>query len=447
MTTTDPGDLADLAADAHRFGFPLVFNLEQVRRFAEDGLGALPAAPFNTFAHATQLAGPEDTFVSVNNDTVYSIAQLDLRAGPVRLDVPAAGDRYSVLQFVDAWTDNFAYVGRRATGGAAGTYWIVPPGWDGAVPSGATAIAAPTAVVTIVGRWAVAGEDDLPAVAELQRGLRLTPADGGASAAVPAFPEPDPAVPDDLRFFEELRVWSQAFPPAPAELDYAQRFAELGLLATTSPYTADGVPELAEALRAGLSAGRARLEDAVEHGDAPEVHGWRLTYHMFDYNNDYFGIGTLDDPNWRIADRDAARTARAVAARAGLWGNHGYEAAYAMAWVDGDGEPLSGDRSYTLRFGTPPPVDAFWSVTMYDLPEFFLVANPLERYSIGDRTPGLRYGADRSLTLLLQHDDPGEERRANWLPTPPGRFRPILRMYQPRAEVFGGYELPPIRRA
>jgi hypothetical protein len=445
MTTTE-ADLTTLAAEAYLFGFPLVFNLEQVQRFAGEGLGALPAGPFNTFAHATKLAGPEDTFVSVNNDTIYSVAQLDLRSGPVRLDVPAAGDRYYVLQLVDAWTDNFAYVGRRATGTDAGSYWIVPLGWEDPLPDGAVRIEAPTAIVTIVGRWAVDGEDDLPAVAELQHGLRLTPLSGGPP--LPAFPEGDPAVPDDLRFFEQLRVWSQAFPPAPAEREHLQRFAGLGLLAPLSPYTADGVAELAAAVRAGLPAGRALLEDVLEHGSAPEVNGWRLSYHAFDYNNDYLGLGTLDDPEWRIADRDAARVERAAAARGALWGNHGYEAAYAMTYVDGDGEPLSGDRSYTLRFATLPPVDAFWSVTMYDLPEFYLVANPVQRYSIGDRTPGLRYGDDGSLTLLLQHEDPGDdERRANWLPAPAGRFRPILRMYQPRPAVFEDYELPPIRRA
>ena len=117
-----------------------------------------------------------------------------------------------------------------------------------------------------------------------------------------------------------------------------------------------------------------------------------------------------------------------------------------MTWVDGDGQPLTGERSYTLRFEQTPPVDAFWSITMYDLPEFFLVSNPIDRYSIGDRTPGLRYD-DGSLTLVLQRDDPGDAERDNWLPTPPGRFRPILRMYAPRPEAFdGSFEIPPIVR-
>ena len=139
---------------------------------------------------------------------------------------------------------------------------------------------------------------------------------------------------------------------------------------------------------------------------------------------------------------------RALAARGGLWGNHGYEAAYAMVYDDGDGNALDGSRRYELRFATTPPCDAFWSVTMYATPDFYLVANPIDRYSIGDRTEGLRTDDDGSLTITMQHDEPAEsERRANWLPTPSGAFRPLLRMYEPRDAVFdGSYELPPITR-
>jgi hypothetical protein len=129
-------------------------------------------------------------------------------------------------------------------------------------------------------------------------------------------------------------------------------------------------------------------------------------------------------------------------------GHHGYEAAYAMAYDDGDGEQLSGSHRYTLRFDRTPPVGAFWSVTMYDTPDFYLVANPIGRYSIGDRTPGLHTAEDGSLTIVLQHDEPSTPaERANWLPTPAGDFRPILRLYEPDEAVFdGSYELPPITR-
>jgi hypothetical protein len=139
---------------------------------------------------------------------------------------------------------------------------------------------------------------------------------------------------------------------------------------------------------------------------------------------------------------------RAAAARGGLLGNHGYEAAYAQIYVDADDRPLDGAHRYELRFTKTPPCSAFWSVTMYDAQDFFLVANPIDRYSIGDRTPGLRFADDGSLTIALQTDEPAEpERRANWLPTPAGAFRPLLRMYEPDDAVFdGSYELPAIVR-
>ena len=287
-----PDDRAALAAEAFLYGFPLVFNLQQVGRVTREGFGVLPPAPFNHWAHATKLAGPEDTFVSVNNDTVYSISALDAGAGPIRLRVPDSAGRYYVLQFVDAWTNNFAYVGHRATGTGAGTFLLVPPAWEGEADE--PVIRLPTDVAMIVGRWAVDGEADLPAVAALQEQLALEPA--GDAAGIP-----DPApVSDELIFFEELRAWLQAFPPAERDLAYQERFAPLGLLEAESPYL-DPDPELAAALRDGVTEGRRQLEAAVAHGGAEPVNGWQPMYHVFDYNLDFFELGTLDDPAWKAA--------------------------------------------------------------------------------------------------------------------------------------------------
>lgn len=172
-------DLTALAADAYVYGFPLVTNLREVKKFTRDGLGSLPPAPFNSFSHATALAGPAERFVSVNNDTVYSIAQADLSGGPLLLSVPDTAGRYYVLQFVDAWTNNFAYVGRRATGTRAGSFLLTPPHWKGSVPAGTSVIEFPTTVGSIVGRWACQGQDELPAVRALQAGQ----ADHGGVAA------------------------------------------------------------------------------------------------------------------------------------------------------------------------------------------------------------------------------------------------------------------------
>jgi len=435
-------ELSSLAADAFIYGFPHVFDLQQVARFTEAGMGSLAPAPFNQFSHATDLAGPQDTFVSINNDTVYSIANVDASGGPVQLDVPDSGGRYYVLQFVDVWTNNFAYVGHRATGTGAGSFQLIAPDGPGDAPDGVAVIRLPTAIATIVGRWAVDGRSDLAAVRSLQDGLRLIPS--GAGAGLPA---PAQGVSEDLRFFEQLRVWMRAFPPADRDRRYAARFEALGLHSADSPYI-EPASELAAALRQGLADGRERLEGAIRHGPVPQQNGWDLTYHSFDYNLDFFEVGALDDPRWKLADDEMRYLRRAAAARGGLWGNHGYEAAYAMVYVDADGEPLDGAHGYEMTFTETPPCRAFWSVTMYDTPDFYLVANPVDRYSIGDRTPGLRRGADGSLTIVMQREEPAEpERRANWLPTPAGTFRPILRMYEPDEAVFdGSYVLPGIQR-
>uniref|UniRef100_UPI0036DD1B87 DUF1254 domain-containing protein n=1 Tax=Kitasatospora sp. NPDC058218 TaxID=3346385 RepID=UPI0036DD1B87 len=440
-------ELEALAADAYVYGYPLVSDLTMVERFTEGGMGTLPAAPFNDFSHATRLAGPDDPFVSVNNDTVYSIAQLDLSEGPQVVRVPDTAGAYYVLQFVGAWTDNFAYLGRRATGTGAQTWLVVPPGWHGTPPDPERVIVSPTTVATVVGRFACTGPDDLPRVRALQEGLTLEPLEPGGLAA--GLPAPDPEVPERLAFFERLRIWMAAFPPAGPDIEYQQRFAPLGLLDTgPSPYRA-AAPDWTLALLKGLAAGRERVEAATRPPEDHPAGEWRTGLHLFDYNVDFLGPGTIDDPEWRIPDRRAAYLSRAAAARAGLWGNHAYEATYAMTYDDADGRPLSGAHAYTLRLDQPPPVDAFWSVTMYGLPDYYLVANPIARYSIGDRTPGLVHDEDGSLTLRLQRHPPADPAEAaNWLPTPEGEFRPIIRLYQPKpAALDGTYRVPPIRRS
>lgn len=435
-------NLTELAADAFIYGYPLVYNLGEVDRFTKEGVSGLAAAPFNVFAHGDRLADPSVKFVSINNDTVYSIAQVDVGAGPVRLDVPDTAGRYYVLQFIDAWTNNFAYVGARATGTGAGTFLVVASDWSGDA-DGATVIRLPTRVATILGRWAVADAADMAAVRELQAALKLTPQGGGA----PGLPRADESVADPIAWFEKLRTWMQAFPPAARDRVYAERFKPLGLLDPESPYVSPDA-ELVEALEAGLLAGRQRLETSLRNADAPRQNRWSLAYHSFDYNLDFFEVGALDDDRWKLPEGEGRYLMRAMAARGGLWGNHGYEAAYAMVYEDGDGDALDGSRRYALSFLTDPPCGAFWSVTMYDTPDFYLVENPIDRYSIGDRTEGLTRGEDGSLTIYMQREEPSDPvERGNWLPTPEGSFRPLLRVYEPGAALFdGGYELPPIRR-
>lgn len=432
-------DADDLAIEAYVYGFPLVFNLEQVIRFTTTGVGGNPAAPFNVWSHARSLSTAADTFVSINNDTVYSIAMLDLSVGPIRLHVPES-DRYYVLQFVDAWTDNFAYIGTRATGQAAGDFLIVPPGWMGD-PGGLRVIHAPSPIATIVGRWAVAGVDDLPAVHRLQDALALRPLDESAVAVgVPATDHDDDAAVD---FWEKYRVWSQSFPPAARDVPLQESFAPLGLTGDAPVRGLDG--SLRAVLGAGYAAGKHALETALASGSGSGVvNGWSMTLHVFDYNLDYFEIGALDDAAWKIGDPRARILGRAGAALGGLWGNHGYEAAYLMTYVDADGEQLTGAHEYELTLSPPPPVGAFWSVTMYSLPDFYLVPNEINRYSIGDRTPGTVRDEAGGITIRMSRTRPADpDAAANWLPTPEGGFRPLLRMYMPGEAVLDGTYAPP----
>ncbi|MCU0502400.1 MAG: DUF1254 domain-containing protein [Anaerolineae bacterium] len=440
-----------LAAEAFLYGYPLVYNLHEIAKFpAGPNLAQPKALPYNTFGYARTLLDPQAHFVSPNNDTLYLVAMCDVRADPLVLHVPDTHDRYYVLQFVDAWTNNFAYIGRRATGTAEARYLLAAHDYNGAVPAGMRVVHAPTGVFAIVGRIAVNGEADLPTAHALQDQFTLTPLcvyQGGATSQPAAgVPQADSRVGPDLKWWEEFRVALAAFPPPAVDAPFLAISRQFGLTSAESPYIAPD-PALAKILMTGQKAAEDKLEELVKSAAKP-VNGWQNILHVFDYNNDYFEIGTLQDPQWRIPDRKIAYVTRTIAARAGLWGNHGYEANYQIVYVDADNQPLNGENRYELRLPAPPPVDAFWSLTMYDAHDFYLVENVLKRYSIGDRTPGLKYDADGSLTIYLQKDSPGADKEANWLPAPQtGHFRPIMRMYQPQQPILdGSYLLPAIKR-
>ncbi|WP_203185926.1 DUF1254 domain-containing protein [Streptomyces pratensis] len=443
-----PDAITALAADAYVYGSPLVRQLSAVQACLQEGCGTLAPAPFNDFAHAGGPATPGARVPFAPVDLVDALAQLDLSGGPVRLHVPDTGGAYYVLQFVDAWGNAFAYLGPRATGTGEGDWMVVPPGWAGTVPDGVSGVIdAPTSVVSVVGRLACDGPEDMPRVRALQQELTLTHL--GDRAHRTGLPATEPGVPGALRFFEELRVWMADFPPAAADRAYQDRFQPLGLLEEgLSPYVSAG-PVLVRALGRGLALGRLRVEEAARRPEAEGPRGtWRMIPHLRDHNLDHFGVGTLGTPEWTIPDREASYLVRAVAARRGRWLPHGYEALYAHTTRDSRGRPLDGAHDYVLRFRRPPPVRAFWSVTVYDSPGGHLVANEADRHAVGNRTPGLVHGADGSLTLRLSAKRPtGPAGEANWLPVPAGRFRPILRLHLPdQALLDGSYVIPAIER-
>ena len=295
----------------------------------------------------------------------------DVRNGPLVLHVPDTKDRYYVLQFVDAWTNNFAYIGRRVTRNSRGTLSARSPRLQRCCAGRDAGGSRPTGVFVIVGRIAVNGEGDLPKAHALQDQFTLTALSvyrGGAAPELAAgVPQADSRVGPDLKWWEEFRVALAAFPPPAADAPFLAICEKFGLTSAESPYIALD-PALAGILVAGQKAAEEKLEELIKAAAKP-VNGWQNTLRVFDYNDDYFEVGTLKDPQWRIPNRKIAYVTRAIVARAGLWGNHGYEANYQIVYVDADNQLLSGENRYELRLPAPPPVDAFWSLTMYDAHE------------------------------------------------------------------------------
>lgn len=444
--------LQALATRAYVWGYPLNYNLMV---FGASLKGLSPIAPkigFNQLAHVRKPMGPETPFVSPNVDVLFSLAIAHLHDGPLVLEVPDTAGRYTVMQFIDPWTNNFAYVGRRATGTQPGKYLIVDQAYQGQVPQGMRLIRAPAPLFAIVGRIALDNEHDFTAANAVQDGFALRPFKARGTAANEAaprdpatiIPQPDPRVPAELRFWEMLRVAIAAFPPPAAEQAWLKQFAALGLLARESPYV-NADAQLLAALGAGEKAGKAQIEAATKDTFKP-VNGWNSVIHLYDYNLDHHEIGVRKGVQWQVS-REAMPLLRATAARQGLWGNPGYEAAFFQVWQDANGQQLNGAHRYAWTLPKAPPAKAFWSLTMYGVPQFYLVPNALDRYGISSITPGLKYNADGSLTLYIQKDNPGPDKEANWLPAPAGDFRPALSMFEPEEAAFDpSFTLPSIRR-
>lgn len=391
--------------------------------------------PVNQIVSIGMLTNPSvKTVVLPNHDTTYTVGRLDLSGGPMIIDVPDTAGRYYVIQLLDAYSNTETYVGRRTTGTRAGSYAVVPPGYHGQLPAGVRRIESPTNLVWILGRTLVRGDADLPAVNELMRGYRVT-ALASWSAGVrqapiflPAFPDtPRPEVPSGLPFYDLVGAVMAENPAPPGDGCALRAFARAGIGPGRRPGSeATGTT-------------RHALEAAARAAPKLILRAERTT----NRRNRRAGNGWLVGGGW-VGDYGRRWLGRAVIARTALGANTPPETVYPLALTDSRGRPLDGERRYTLRFprGEPPPVGAFWSVTMYG-DDRYLVANPIDRYAIGDRTPGLRRGRDGSLTIHIQRLPPQGAARANWLPAPAGRFRLAMRLYEPRRSVLSGRWLPP----
>ncbi|MFC0599650.1 DUF1254 domain-containing protein [Streptomyces palmae] len=427
-----------LGQQAFVYGFPYIYNAVLRHRWVtqKPETETTPYAPVNHFWHASRLWDASDREgVSPNNDTLYSWAWVDLREEPLILSHPDMGDRYFTFELVAFTSDNYDYVGMRATGSEAGDFALIGPDWTGDLPQGVRRTAtAPTPWVLVVGRTLVEGVDDLPTVHALQQQYRLTPLHLFGKEGVTLPERRDVPVPADPAQ-DPLGPWKTlnavlAENPLPKHHDVLLRqFAEIGI---GPGMDVEAQPEpVKEGLIRAAATAVPMLEQQLLSGQWGElINGWRYPPPQIGH----FG----DDFLRRAAEQSLV----------GVAINDPEEAVYLAAFTDSADETLT-TGCYELRYeaGTLPPVDAFWSLTAYD-EDRNLIPNPIGRYSIGDRTQGLVRDADGGLTLYLQPDSPGPGRDSNWLPTPQqGIWYVALRMYLPRPEVIDArWHCPPITR-
>lgn len=427
----------EIAVEAYVYFYSLVTMDVSRRQFTNVAAGQrVGRGPMNTFSHLR--AFPPADFREVvrpNFDTLYSSAWLDLTVEPMIVSAPDTQGRYYLLPMLDMWTDVFACPGKRTTGTEAGHFGVVPPGWQGELPQGVVRIEAPTPYVWIIGRTQTNGPKDYEEVHKVQDGFRITPLSRWERDPLPITVQVDPTVDMQTPALEQVNGM-----PAAKYFSYAAK-----LLKTHPPHITDQ-PILARMQRLGLRVGQdfqpeqaspivqRALEQASARGLkamqtrlptlARSFNGWQMnTDTMGVYGNNYLK--------------------RAIIAMAGLGANLPEDAIYPLGQVDREGRALNGANQYVLRFKAAelPPVEAFWSVTMYDNAGF-AVANPIQRQAIGDRD-ALKYNADGSLDLYIQRESPGADRESNWLPAPAGPFNLTMRLYAPRAEALNGEWVPP----
>ncbi|WP_250495292.1 DUF1254 domain-containing protein [Caballeronia sp. GAWG1-1] len=424
--TVSPTEARGIAKDAFIYAYPMLFNYKTMYEQAVDPKSKSYVGGFGKFRNYSQPYSPENKdIVTPNNDTPYSWAWLDLRREPWVLTVPRVPDeRYYVFQWIDLFTYNFAYVGSRTTGNGAGHYLFAGPNWHGETPKGVDKVfRSETNFILTLGRTALNGPEDVKSMQAVQKGYRVTPLSAfehdHAPAAAPKlnFPVWNEAKATSIDFIAYLNFLLQfTQPPAPSEAELMRRFAKIGI-APGRRFDASALsPDMKQSIVAGVADGKASLDDAMKHTTS--------SYDLF---------GTRDDLKGNYLTR-------AVAAAMGIYGNTKEEAVYVGTRLGADHQQLMGSQPYVVHFDKKdlPPARFFWSMTMYDLPGRHLVANPIKRYSIGDRTKGIKYGADGSLDIYLQHASPGADKESNWLPAPNGPYDVIARIYGPDPSVFDG---------
>jgi hypothetical protein len=426
-----------IAREAYVFGVPMVSLYGTVYAFSVDKTNPQYKGPFNSILNIARVFTPADTaFVTPNSDTPYSFIVLDLRSEPIVITLPPMEkDRYFVFQMMDFYTFNFDYLGTRTTGNGGGDYLVAGPGWKGEVPKGiTTALRAETNLVSVVGRTQLFNPADLDNVKNIQAGYKVRPlSDYLGAAAPPSAPELNwvkPVAPaqqhTSLDFFNVFAFALQfAEPPHPSEVALRKRCEEIGIFPGKVFNAASLTPEMKAAIEAGMADGQKEIDDrrAALGGKSQDLFGTRAFL-----KNDYIR--------------------RAVGTQVGIGANSKEEALYPIYEKDADGKALDGTTGrYTIRFagGQFPPVNAFWSLTMYDMPSQLLVKNPIDRFLINaPMLPNLKLDPDGGLTIYIQNESPGADKEANWLPAPKGLFMMAMRYYWPKAALLQGEWRSPV---
>jgi hypothetical protein len=436
------------AQDAHSVGvtaylyfYPLVTMDLTRKQLTNIATAQGISAPPNTFANvAAYPTADMKTVVRPNFDTLYSSAWLDLTKEPMIVSVPDTNGRYYLLPMIDMWTDVFASPGWRTTGTQAGDYAVAPPGWNGSIPAGVVRINAPTPYVWIIGRTKTDGPADYAAVHKIQAGLKITPISRFGQAAEPVVGNVAPGV--DMKTPPKTQVDTM---PAGKFFAYAAEILKL-----QPPHITDE-PILAQMRRIGIERGKSfdidKLDPAIKTAletapkDALALMAWKVSslarvVNGWSMNTDTMGVYG----NYYLK--------RAIITQLGLGANLPEDAIYPINFADDTGKPLDGANRYVLHFESSaiPPVNAFWSVTLYDA-EGYQVPNSLNRFAVSSWMP-FKYAPDGSLDLYFQNQSPGADKEANWLPAPKGPFNLTMRLYAPKDDALTGkWNPPPVMKA
>ena len=440
-----PAEVRAIAKDAVIWGFPLVDSYRVQYSYFVDRNSSEYKAPFNTLVNSARVYTPDDKAIQTpNSDTPYSFVGADLRAQPLVITVPPVDKgRYYSIQFIDMYTFNFAYVGSRATGNGPGNFLLVGPDWRGDTkkppPGIRSVIRCETEFAFLLLRTQLFNPGDIDNVKKIQAGYKVQPLSQflhqPAPAPAPAITFIKPLSADaertSLDFFNILNFILQFCPTNPSEAALRARFAKIGIDGGKKFDPGALTPGMRQAYQDGMAeAWKAFAEYKATRLDTG-----------LSSSADGFGSRAF------LKDHYINRMASAVL---GIYGNSKDEAIYPVYFVDADKQKLDGTRRYAIHFapGQLPPVNAFWSLTMYQLPASLLYANALNRYLMNSlMLPSLKRDADGGLTLYVQHDSPGGDKEPNWLPAPGGPFFVVMRLYWPKPDALNGkWTAPPLQK-